>query len=142
MIATTGQDRIGKLGEYLEHLRSLTQELERSIQAIKANQLSPLEESVTNQHALAERLRELADDLRKLEPAHVAGSQIASDEEIVGQIQSATETLRTLNRRYAALLQLSSHSVGLMISLFSSFRGQIQEDPGTRLKHQTWSCQV
>jgi hypothetical protein len=58
------------------------------------------------------------------------------------EVRSAADTLQSLNQRYSALLKLSSHSVGLMVSLFSSFRGQIQEGTGPRLKHQTWSCQV
>ena len=60
----------------------------------------------------------------------------------MGQIHGAAETLQTLNQRYSALLQHSSRSVALMVSLFSSFRGQIQEASGPRLKQQTWSCQM
>ena len=119
----------------------MSQELERSIQAITTNALSPLEESVTNQQVLAARLGALAADLKKPAQAHSTDGH-ADDEELVNQIRSANEALQALNRRYAALLKLSSHSVDLMISLFSSFRGQIQEGAGSRLKHQTWSCQV
>ena len=52
----------------------------------------------------------------------------------MGQIHGAAETLQTLNKRYSALLKHSSRSVALMVSLFSSFRGQIQEAAGPRLK--------
>ena len=65
MIATGVQDRNGKLGEYLELLRSLAHELERAMRAIAQNSLPSLEDSVANQQAIAERLRELADDLGK-----------------------------------------------------------------------------
>jgi hypothetical protein len=136
------QDRNGKLAEYLELLHSLAQELERSMEAISQNSLAPLEDSVVNQQVLATRLHELANDLGK--PARdcsetPAGNQ---DEGLMRQVRSAADTLQSLNQRYSALLKLSSHSVGLMVSLFSSFRGQIQEGTGPRLEHQTWSCQV
>jgi hypothetical protein len=142
MNSTGVQDRNGKLVEYLELLHSLAEELDRAMQAIAHNSLASLEDSVANQQALAARLQELANDLG--EPAQRSASALFSkgDEGLMSQIRGASETLQTLNQRYSALLKLSSHSVGLMVSLFSSFRGQIQEGAGPRLKHQTWSCQV
>lgn len=142
MNSTGVQDRNGKLVEYLELLRLLAQELECSMRAISQNSLSTLEESVASQQVLAARLHELASDLSKpVDDRSVAASGVG-DEGLMGEIRGASETLQTLNRRYAALLKLSSHSVGMMVSLFSSFRGQIQEGSGPRLEHQTWSCQV
>ena len=58
------------------------------------------------------------------------------------EIRAAATELQSLNLRYSYLLQLSSRSVGLMASLFNSFKGQIKEAPDARLKLQTWSCQV
>jgi hypothetical protein len=58
------------------------------------------------------------------------------------QIFAANDTLQALNQRYSILLRLSSHSVALMASLFSSFKGQFQEASGPGLKHQTWSCRM
>ena len=142
MNSTGVQDRNGKLVEYLELLRSLAQELERSMQAISQNSLSPLEDSVANQQVLATRLHELANDLREPVEDRAVASPGGGDEGLMREIRGASKTLQTLNQRYATLLKLSSHSVGLMVSLFSSFRGQIQEGTGPRLEHQTWSCQV
>jgi len=136
------QDRNGKLAEYLKLLHSLAQELERSMQAIAQNSLAPLEDSVANQQVLAERLHELASDLSKPARQSSAPSTGNQDEGLMHQIRGAADTLQSLNQRYSALLKLSSHSVGLMVSLFSSFRGQIREGTGPRLKQQTWSCQV
>ncbi|HSZ16165.1 MAG TPA: hypothetical protein VK764_03625 [Terracidiphilus sp.] len=142
MTATGFQDRNGKLGEYLELLHSMAHELDRSMRAIAQNSLPSLEDSVSNQQAIAERLRELADELSK--PPQIRSAALASqdDESLIGQIHGAAETLQTLNKRYSALLKHSSHSVALMVSLFSSFRGQIQEGAGPGLKQATWSCQV
>jgi Rad3-related DNA helicase len=142
MNANGVQDRNGKLAEYLELLHSLAQELERSMQAISQNSLVPLEDSVANQQVLATRLHELAHDLSKPVRNSSAPSTGNQDEGLMREVRSAADTLQSLNQRYSALLKLSSHSVGLMVSLFSSFRGQIQEGTGPRLKHQTWSCQV
>jgi hypothetical protein len=142
MNSTGVQDRNGKLVEYLELLRSLAQEVDRAMQAIAQNALAPLEDSVANQQVLATRLHELANDLGQPAQRRSSTSLSSGDEGLMSQIRSAGETLQTLNQRYSALLKLSSHSVGLMVSLFSSFRGQIQEGSGPRLKHQTWSCQV
>ncbi len=147
MIATPVQDRNGKLVEYLEQLRSMAYELDRSMQAIAANSLTPLEDSIANQQVIAARLRDLAADLSK--PGKDVPNQdtptasfISDEDGLMRQIRGAADTLQNLNQRYSALLKLSSHSVGLMISLFSSFRGQIREGTGPRLQHQTWSCQV
>jgi hypothetical protein len=142
MTLTQVQDRNGKLGEYLELLHSMADELDRSMRAIAQNSLSTLEDSIANQQAFAGRLSELAEELS--EPARtrsVVGHQ-NDDEALMLQIRGAADTLQTLNRRYAALIKLSSHSVGLMVSLFNSFKGQIQEGSGAGLKQQTWSCQV
>jgi hypothetical protein len=143
MIATQVEDRNGKLGEYLEHLQSMALELERSMQAIAQNALVPLEDSVANQQALAARLSTLASDLSKPERnASTNNSAAGDDGDLMLQVRGAAETLETLNQRYAALLRHSSHSVGLMVSLFRSYRGQMQEDAGDRSKLETWSCQV
>lgn len=142
MTATPVQDRNGKLGEYLELLRAMASELDRAMGAIAQNSLTSLEDSISNQQALAAHLGELAGDLSKPAATPSAATPADEDQGLIDQIHHAAETLQTLNQRYSALLQLSSHSVALMVSLFNSFRGQIQEDAGPRLKQQTWSCQV
>jgi hypothetical protein len=141
MSATQVEDRNGKLGEYLEHLRSMALELERSMQAIAENSLTPLEDSVANQQAIAARLSELARDLSVPAPHGSNSDADSGDDSLMLNIRGAAEKLHNLNQSYAALLRHSSHSVGLMVSLFRSFRGQMQEDTGAGLKQQTWSCQ-
>jgi DNA-binding HxlR family transcriptional regulator len=140
---TTGvQDRNLKAVEYLQSLRSLTDELERAMQAIAHNALSELEESVDSQQMLSARLGELANDMcvpLEVDPAIPLPNL---DEDLRHKIRSASDTLQKLNYRYAALLRHSSHSLARMASLFSSFQGQFQEASGPRLKHQTWSCQM
>jgi hypothetical protein len=141
------QDRNGKLGEYLEHLQAMAQELERSMQAIGQNSLAPLEESIANQQALAVRLRELASELSKTSKTGKTNQDgptwpTADDEALMSQVRSAAERLRKLNQTYSALLKLSTNSVGMMISLYRSFNGQIRESAGPKFKHATWSCEA
>jgi len=142
MTTTQAEDRNGKLGEYLEHLQSMAVELERSMHAIAQHSLAPLEDSVANQQALALRLSQLASDLSQPSLKETASASIADEESLMRQIRVAADRLQNLNQCYAALLKHSSHSVGLMVSLFRSFQGKMQEDSGSGLKHQTWSCQM
>ena len=142
MIATQVEGRNVKLGEYLEHLQSMALELERSMQAIGENALVPLEDSIANQQMLAARLSELARALSTPAPQRPEAFPSCEDAALMLNIRSAAEKLHNLNQSYAALLRHSSHSVGLMISLFRSFRGQMQEDSGAGSKQQTWSCQM
>lgn len=140
---TTGaQDRNSKATEHLQLLRSLAKELERAMQAIAQNALSEFEDSIARQQVLSARLGELADDLCAPLEATSASSQSLVNDELWFQIFAANDTLQALNQRYSILLRLSSHSVALMASLFSSFKGQFQEASGSGLKYQTWSCQM
>jgi len=142
MIATIIEDRNSKLEEYLQLLRSMAFELERAMSAISDNSIQALEGSLANQEAFSTRLVELADDLSKpvqQKPLTVRGS---GDDYLLQRVQTASNELQSLNRRYSALLKFSSHSVAMMVSLFSSYQGQIQEASGPRLKLQTWSCRI
>lgn len=124
-------------------MRSLACELERAMRAIACNDLAELEDSVTNQQALSGALSDAADLLRDLTLARQTHSAVDTiDTGLMRQIREATEELNRLNLRYSILLKYSSRSVGMMAALFNSFRGQIQEASGPRLKHQTWSCRM
>jgi hypothetical protein len=142
MIATIVQDRNSKLEEYLQLLRFMAFELERAMSAISENSIHALEGSLANQEAFSTRLVELADDLSspvQQGPLTVRGS---ADDYLLQRVHAASNELQSLNRRYSALLKFSSRSVAMMVSLFSSYQGQIQEASGSRLKLQTWSCQI
>jgi hypothetical protein len=142
MIETVVQDRNRKLAEYLQLLRLMAFELDRAMKAIVQNSLSALEDSVRNQQVFSDRLGELANDLCGTAGERPMPSTPQSDGGLTDQICAASDALQNLNRRYSALIKHSSHSVALMVSLFSSFQGQMQEDSGPRLKQQTWSCQI
>jgi hypothetical protein len=136
------QNRNLKAAEYLQLLGSLAVELEKAMNAIAQNALPDLEESIVNQQALSSRLTVLVNQICVPLKTETPASKPGLDEEMIGQIHTASNSLQQLNRRYAALLQHSSRSVAQMVELFNSVRGQIQEASGPRLKVQTWSCQM
>ena len=142
MTANAVQDRNGKAAEYLDLLRSLASEMEKAMQAIAHNVLPDLEESVASQQIMSARLVVLADEISPSLKSNPAVSPAGLDAEMMQQVRVAGDSLKNLNRRYAALLQHSSRSVALMASLFNSYKGQFKEASGPRLKHQTWSCQM
>lgn len=142
MIAADVQTRSEKAGEHLRLLRSLAIELERAMQAIADNDLPELEDSIANQQSLSSTLSILAEELRGSAPANRSTPAQSIDGELMGQIHAASAELQKLNLRYSILLQHSSRSVAMMVSLFRSFTGQLQEASGAGLKHQTWSCQI
>lgn len=141
MMALDTQQRQARLEEHLELLQSLARELERAMGAITRNALGDLEDSIAVQQGISGRLTDLARHLgANLRSPAVPLSQ--DDASLRQRILAANASLEQLNRRYAALLQHSSRSVAMMVSLFSSFSGQFQEGSGLRSKQQTWSCQV
>ena len=142
MISTGIEDRNEKLEEYLQLLNSMAFEVERAMSAISRNSIDALEESLANQEAFSTRLVELADDLSTPSMPEATAGPDRGDSRIMRQVRTASDRLQSLNRRYAALLKFSSHSVALMVSLFSSYQGQLREGSGARAKLQTWSCQI
>lgn len=133
------QTRNDEAGEHLELLRSLARELERAMRAIAHNNLSELEESIASQEDLSIRLTALAQDRRGAAPQLASAG--ASDGDFRQEVQAAAGELQKLNLRYSMLIEHSSRSAAQMAALFSSLRGQFQEDSGAREKQQTWSCQ-
>lgn len=142
MTNAVAQDRNRNASEYLRLLGSLRDELSKAMQAIAENALTQFEESVAVQQILSARLVELADQISVPLNTDSAPPSTSIDEDLKRQILIAGDSLQKLNRGYAALLQHSSRSTALMVSLFASVRGQFQEASGPRLKYQTWSCQM
>ena len=140
MTGAEATTRNGKAGEHLVLLRSLASELERAMTAIAGNNLHELEDSIASQQTLSGRLSDLAQELQT--PSAHNATEESLDSGLRAQIGAANARLRRLNLQYSCLLQHSSRSVALMASLFSSFRGQLQEASGEGQPHRTLSCQV
>lgn len=126
---------------HLELLRALARELENAMNAMVANDIAGLEDSVSRQEALCSRLASFAEAQNAAARAGT-GAAAGVDPELQQQVRAATAAVDALNRRYAILLQHASGSVAMMVSLFRSFQGEIGEGTGARGRHATWSCQV
>lgn len=142
MSETVIQNREGQLGEYLQLLRQLSSEIERGMQAISRNSIAELEDSIASQQALSARLSELSQDAPQRLSEHPLVAPPLSESALKDQIRAASVELQQLNRRYSALLDHASHSVALMVSLFSSFHGKIQEGSGSGREYRTLSCRI
>lgn len=136
------QDRNGKVEEYLQLLRLLACELECAMQAISRNSISEFEDSVRRQETLSAHVADLAKELNDSARRDANPNLPYTSDALMSDVRAASSTLQMLNQRYGALLQHSSRSVALMVSLFDSFRGNLREGNGSRSKLQTWSCQI
>jgi hypothetical protein len=139
-------DRQEQANDFVDTARALSRELERAMLAICGNELAELEESIAEQEILTARLKGIQRRLRARDDIHPAPraalARTGFDKEMADEVEAAHTELQELNRVYEAVLQHSSHSTCLMVSLLDSFKGHFQEAPGPRLKHQTWSCQM
>lgn len=142
MIATEAQTRSARAGEHLQLMQLLGCELDRAMQAIVANDIRQLEDSIANQQELGSRLGELARSLGAQRQSVGPTLPDEIDEDLRRKIRDAAGDLQNLNLRYSLLLQHSSRSVAQMVSLFRSFRDQSEEVSGARPKYQTWSCRM
>jgi hypothetical protein len=126
---------------YLQHLRALAGEISVAMNAVAKNAIATLHESVDRQEMLCVLLANLALTYSK----HIQSSgrlPVFSDSSLAPQIQAATGAIRDLNLQYAALLKHSGRSVELLLSLYRTHTGQLQEAAGSRSKRQTWSCEI
>ncbi len=126
--------------EHLKTIRALVRELDRAMLAISRNRLSELEDSVAEQEILTARLRGISGVVRDRNDMHNVALPI--DSHLAKEVAAAHAELQQRNRVYEAVLRHSGHSASLMVSLLDSFRGNFSEASGSRLRHQTWSCQV
>jgi hypothetical protein len=133
------RDRLA--ASYLQQLQGLALEISAAMDAIATNALSRFQESVAKQEMLCFSLMQIANAVAKGSPSFreaLSSYDPAADQEI----QAASEAIRKLNLRYAALLKHSGRSIALLSSLCRNYLGQSQEVRGPRLKRQTWSCEM
>jgi len=127
---------------YLQQLQALAAEISVATGAIAANALPSLQESVAKQEDLCASLASMADSV---------GGGFRSSEDplrpsisptIEAKIQAKIGTIRELNLQYAALLKHSGRTIAVLASLCRSYTGRFEEARGSRLKYQTWSCEM
>ena len=127
---------------YLQQMQQLALEISGAMDAIAANTLPQFQESVARQEILCSNLAAMADTVSEgFRPAE-SHSPTGIDPSIERKIQAASDSIRELNLQYAALLKHSGKSIAMLSLLCNSHAGRFQEDRGTRLKRQTWSCEM
>jgi hypothetical protein len=125
------QTREDFASSYLQTLQSLASEMTVAMSAIAGNALSDLEASVAKQEMLCADLI----TMKRTVPREVRS---AAHRELLPQLAS----VNALNMQYASLLKHSGKSIALLSALCQSHTGRTQEARGSRLKHQTWSCEM
>jgi hypothetical protein len=134
------RDRIATT--YLQQLQALAIEISVAMDAIAANELATLRDSVAKQEMLCVSLSTMAFTVS--EGFGLSEQPLLSciDPAVELKIRTTRGAIRELNLKYAALLKHSGKSIALLISLCRSHTVQFQEARGPRLKHQTWSCEM
>jgi hypothetical protein len=138
----TLQSRDQIAATYLQQMQELASEISVGMDAIAANKLPNFQDSVSRQEVLCSSLATMANAVSEGFRSPGAPSPSSIDPSIERKIQAAGDAIRELNLQYAALLKHSGKSIALLSLLCNSIKGQFQEARGTRLKHQTWSCEM
>ena len=127
---------------YLQQMQALGREISISMDAIGANALPTLQESIAKQEMLCASLacmaNEVSEGFRTSEPPSFSGI----DSAVERKIGAARKALLDLNLKYAALLKHSGRTISLLSMLCKCHTGQFQEARGPRSKYQTWSCEM
>ncbi len=127
---------------YLQQMQELAFEISVAMNAIAANQLPKLQESVARQEMLCADLASMANTVSEGVRSPEAPLRSGIDISIERKIQAARNAICELNLQYSALLRHSGKSIALLSLLCNSHAGRFQEARGPRLKRQTWSCEM
>ena len=138
----TLQQRDQIAATYLQQMQELALEISAAMDAIAANKLSSLQESVAKQEMLCAGLATMANTVSEELRSPETPSHSGIDPTIERRIQAASISIRELNLQYAALLKHSGKSIALLSLLCNSHAGRFQEAREPRLKRQTWSCEM
>ncbi len=133
---------------YLQHLQALALEISVAMDAIAANALTRLRESVANRKCSVPCWRSWHMPQQRnpiSQPSLLSPNGVSSDASLTRpdlKIRATSAAIRQLNLQYAALLKHSGKSIDLLASLCRTHTGQLQEARGPRSKRQTWSCEM
>ena len=127
---------------YLARIGELDAEVQLAMEAIGANALATLEQSVSRQQVLCAELQRLAGEMPRQAAGSAGGAQPPIDASLAHRIELAGESLAALNQRYAALLEHSSQSVRLFAGLCRGYAEHFEPGAQLRAAEPAWSCQV
>jgi hypothetical protein len=136
------QTRDEVAAEYLQQLQALAAEISVATDAIAANSLPRFHESVAKQEMLCSSLSTMANAVSEGIRSFDKSLLDHIDSAVEQKIRAASTAIRELNLQYAALLKHSGKSIALLSLLCNSHTERFQEARGSRLKYQTWSCEM
>ncbi|SEF63293.1 hypothetical protein SAMN05421819_0648 [Bryocella elongata] len=135
---------------FLACVQALTTEIRIALDAIAANDLLTLTDSICRQEDLCfqlDRMPRPDDALAMSGSTARAWAKLWDDVE--SQIETAVEDLRQVSAGYALVLQTSSRSISLLTSLCRGFAGDVAHASPDRspnhagsLTRRTWSCEA
>lgn len=126
---------------YLQHLQALAAELQLAMDAIAGNALLDFQASVARQEMVCALLAGVRTTIDR--PANSPGpAYFPADPATQRRIDAAVRMVLHLNLQYVALLRHSARSNAQLASLCRSHTGQFEEARWSRLKRQTWSCEM
>ena len=127
---------------YLQQLEELISEMSIGMDAIAANSVDKLKQSVACQEALCASMAAttIADGNRLRDLSQSAFP--LSEEGIELTIWNASNTIRQLNLQYDALLKQSGKTISLLAALCDNHTGRAHEPQSLWPKQQTWSCEI
>jgi hypothetical protein len=135
---------------FLACVQALTVEIRIALDAIAANDLLTLTDSICRQEDVCLQLELMPRPVHEL--ARGGGSarewaQLWGDVE--SRVATAVEGLRQVSMEYALVLQNSSRSISLLTSLCRGFSGELRPAANDRpsghaniLTRRTWSCEA
>jgi len=136
------QDSDQLAATYLQQLQALGFEISLAMDAIAGNALHGFQESVAKQEMLCAVLATIAKTIGKQAGASGQPFLICTDPAVEQKIQATLAAIRQLTQQYAALLRHSGKSIALLASLCRSHTVPFEGARGSRLKRQTWSCEM
>jgi hypothetical protein len=139
-VALQTRDQIA--ATYLQQMQELAHEISAAMDAIAGNAIPRFQECVARQELLCASLAAMANTVGEGFRSSKESKLSGIDTAVEFKIRAASKAISELNLRYSALLKHSSRSIALLALLCRSYSGQVQEVRGTRLKHQTWSCEM
>ena len=126
---------------YLHTVEELSRQLEQAMDAVVARSLPAFQDSLCRQREACSQLLALPRYL-EAESEWSAISHPGVDVDLITRITAAGNALRTLNRRYSALLGHTGDTMKLLARLLGGYRTPAMPIAAGQTNRSTWSCEV
>ena len=132
------------MARYLQCLDALRLEIANAIEAIAANALDRLQDSIAKQETLCFRLQILAnaDAAHHREALDRAVCSQAAPAPLYRESQESYRILCAISLEYAAILRHSGKTITLLDSLCRGYRGAFSSVSGAEGDRPMWFCEA